>query len=175
MLDMVFGFNARLGRLKFFLSSIALGVVNVLLFIPVVYYAYRSSLTQGMPISVSATWPFLAFAGFYMVSSFVLAAMRIRDIGWDPVIVVSAWIAVLVIDWMIASKVPGLSLPKHHGTIIGGLINFGLVLSLLFWPSGDQATAPPRFDDFAPSEPSGATRRPAAAASDRIARFGRRD
>ncbi len=176
MLDMVFGFNARLGRLKFFLSSIALGFVNMVLLLLAVYYTYRVNPTLGLqPFLLTAGWPLLAFMGFYMVSSFMLAAMRIRDIGWDPVIVVSAWIAVLVIDWMIASKVPGLSLPKHNGTFIGGLINFGLALALLFWPSGDPAGAPPRSDDVAPSGPRGAMRGAASAASDRIARFGRQD
>lgn len=176
MLDMVFGFNVRLGRLKFFLSSIALGVVNVLLLMVAVYYTYRLGPTQGLaPFLVSEGWPLLACMGFYMVSSFMLAAMRVRDIGWDPVVVISAWIAVLVIDWMIAGRLPALALPQHHSTVIGGLINFGLVLALLFWPGGDQAAAPPRFDDFAPSEPTGAMRGSASAASDRIARFGRRD
>lgn len=172
MLDMVFGFNARLGRLKFFLSSLALGIVNMLLIVPVIYYTVRVSLTQGPPSSLwSLGWPFLAFMGVYMVNSFMLAAMRVRDIGWDPVVVIPAWIAVLVIDWMVASRMPGLGLPQQHGTVVGGLINLGLMLALLFWPSGGQAGAPPRFDDFAAGQPRGT----ASAASDRIARFGRRD
>jgi uncharacterized membrane protein YhaH (DUF805 family) len=176
MLDMVFGFNVRLGRLTYFLSSIALGISNMLLLILAVYYTYRVGPTQGLrPFLLFAGWPLLVVIGFTMVSNFMLAAMRIRDIGWDPVVVISAWVAVLVIDWMIASRMPALALAQQHGTIIGGLINFGLMLALLFWPGAERAAAPPRFDDFVPSEPRGTMRGSASVASDRIARFGHRD
>jgi len=182
MLDMLFGFNLRLGRLKFFLVSIALGIVNGVLAIPVAYYAFKHGMITGMtggamPQSVWALgWPVIAFTGFCMLGNFMLASMRFRDIGWDPIIMVSCWITVLVIDPLIASRVPVLSLPKHHGTVVGGLINFGLIIVLLFWPSGDHASAPPAFDRPAPPQPRGSNRTPVS--SERMARaageFGRR-
>jgi hypothetical protein len=49
----------------------------------------------------------------------------------------SGWFTVLVIDGLIARKMPGWSLgPKHHSTVVGALINFGLFMALMFWPSG---------------------------------------
>jgi uncharacterized membrane protein YhaH (DUF805 family) len=180
MLDLLFGFNVRLGRLKFFFSSIALGIVNGLLALPVAYYAYKHGMISATPPSSlwSLGWPILAFVGFCMLGNFMLAAMRFRDIGWDPVIVVPCWIAVLAMDQLIARHVPAMSLPEHDGTIIGGLINFVLIIALLFWPSGDHASTPPAFDGPAPGQPARSTANPAALSSERMAKataqFGRR-
>src|ERR1700759_3423544 len=110
MLDILFGFNIRLGRLKFFLSSIGLGIVNGCLAIPVAYYAYKQGMISATPPqSLSALgWPILVFVGFCMLGNFMLASMRFRDIGWDPIIMVSCWIAVLVLDHVIAGRVPAM-------------------------------------------------------------------
>ena len=156
MLDMLFGFDARLGRLKYFLFSILLGIVNGIIAVPVAYYAYKHGMMQGMlhgamPKSIwSLGWPIIAFVTFCMTGNFMLAAMRFRDIGWDPIIMVSCWIAVTVLDPLVASRVPAMALEKHDGTVVGGLINLGLIIILLFWPGGDHAFSPPVFDDPAP-------------------------
>ena len=47
-----------------------------------------------------------ALAAFYFVSSFMAASMRVHDIGWDPIIVMSGWFTVLVIDGLIARRCP---------------------------------------------------------------------
>ena len=177
MLDMLFGFNARLGRLKYFLFSMLLGVVNGIIAIPVALYAYKHGMLAGeMPKSIwSLGWPIIAFVVFCMAGYFILAAMRFRDIGWDPIIMVSCWIAVMVVDPLIASRVPAMALEKHDGTVVGGLINFGLIVILLFWPGGDHVPSPPIFDDPAPP-PSRPSNSPVS--SERLARataqFGRR-
>jgi uncharacterized membrane protein YhaH (DUF805 family) len=176
MLDMLFGFNARLGRLKYFLFSLLLGLVNGIIAVPVAYYAYKHGmLAGGVPKSLwSLGWPILAFVAFCMAGYFMLAAMRFRDIGWDPIIMVCGWITVMVVDPLIASRVPALALEKHDGTIVGGLINFGLVVILLFWPGGDRVSSTPMFDDPAPPRPRASN---ATVSSDRMARatqFGRR-
>ena len=89
------------------------------------------------------SWPVLAAAVLFGWLTFTLQSMRFRDIGWDPVCVIPAWIAIMIIDCLIAAKFPALSLrPGHHGTIVGGLVNLVLLLATLFWPSGsheDQA------------------------------------
>ena len=160
MLDLLFGFGLRIGRLKYFLLSIALGIVNGVLAIPVVYDAFRHGM-KAPQISDnlwSMGWPIILFACFCMWGNYMLASMRFRDIGWDPIIMVSCWITLVVVDPLIASRVPALSLPKHHGTVIGGLINFGLIIVLLFWPSGDHTSAPPAFDGPAPLQPRGSNR-----------------
>jgi uncharacterized membrane protein YhaH (DUF805 family) len=181
MLDMLFGFNARIGRLKYFLFSIAFGVASGILFIPVAYYAYRHGMldwvkVRATPKSVwSMGWPIVAFVVFCMAGYFMLAAMRFRDIGWDPIIMVSCWIAVTAIDPLIASRVPAMALEKHDGTVVGGLINLGLTLILLFWPGSDHAPSPPVFDDYTP--PPRASNA-SSVSSERMARataqFGRR-
>ncbi len=178
LLDMVFGFNIRLRRLQFFLAGIALGIVSVLLIIPIALYVHHVSITDGTPASLSsAGWVWIVFLGFYLVSSLMLASMRVRDIGWDPVIVIPAWAALRFIDPVLASYAPGLSFgPEHHGTIIGALINFGLGLILMVWPSGDRIAAPPRVDSRAPPPPR-AVPNSASVLSERIAKttgFGRR-
>jgi hypothetical protein len=64
--------------------------------------------------------------------------MRVRDIGWDPVCVLPGWFALLVVDKIIATNIPAWALDsQHHGTLVGAVVNFGLMLALTFWPSGD--------------------------------------
>jgi len=115
----------------------------------------------------------------FILITLTLQSMRIRDIGWDPVCVIPGWIAILIIDMVVATKFPNLALGhEHRGTAVGALVNLALFLALLFWPSGDGESSPPSF---------GETRRPGASprgggtisvAADRIARasgeFGRR-
>jgi hypothetical protein len=116
-------------------------------------------------------WPTLAAIVFFALASFTLQSMRIRDIGWDPVCVIPAWIAIVIIDKLIAGKIPAWSLDhQHNGTVVGGLVNLGLVLALTFWPSGDfeepfnDAYRTP--DGRSPRMPS----KPTSVAADRIAR-----
>ena len=178
MLDMLFGLGIRLGRLKFFLISMAAGVVYGLIALPVAWYAYKSGMHITPPRSLwHAGWPIAAFAIFCVAGNLFLASMRFRDIGWDPVIMIPCWIVVMVGDPMLAGRVPAMALPDHDGTVVGGLINLGLYLILLFWPGGDHVDSPPVFDRPA-SAPPRAPAGPSSAASERMARasgqFGRR-
>lgn len=180
MLDMLFGFNVRIGRLKYFMLSIAFGIVSGILCIPVAYYAYKHGMldwvkTGAVPKSIwSLGWPIIAFVVFCMAGYFMLAAMRFRDIGWDPIIMVSGWIAVTVIDPLLASRVPAMALEKHDGTVVGGLINLGLTVILLFWPGGDHVPSLPVFREPAPPRSVS----PSSPVSERVTRataqFGRR-
>jgi hypothetical protein len=52
--------------------------------------------------------------------------------------VIPAWIAIVIIDKLIAGKIPAWSLGQdHNGTVVGPLVNLALLLALTFWPSGD--------------------------------------
>jgi hypothetical protein len=87
------------------------------------------------------TWPTIAAIVFFGWMTFTLQSMRIRDIGWDPVCVIPAWIAILIIDKVVAGRIPAWSVGQdHNGTAVGALVNLGLFLALLFWPGGDYAT-----------------------------------
>jgi uncharacterized membrane protein YhaH (DUF805 family) len=182
MLSFVFGLNARLGRLHYFLACMATGfVMAVLCFLLVL--ALPSNIPRGTHLTPEVMyqvmkWPIIGLGTLAFLISFTLQSMRIRDIGWDPVCVIPVWFALMAIDAAIAHKFPGFALgPKHYGTVVGGLLNLVMTLILLFWPSGDFDSADfdqPRFS----SDPSPGGRSAAPAMSDRIARaggeFGRR-
>ncbi len=144
MLGYLFGFNARIGRLHFFLATIAQAVVMTVLCFAVASHLYQSA-RLGAPLSFAPMgWPVLAVIGIFFLCSFMLQCMRIRDIGWDPVIVVVGWIAFTIVDKVIAGKFPAWSIgAEHQATVVGGFVNLGLMLVLYFWPSGYAADAPP--------------------------------
>jgi hypothetical protein len=73
---------------------------------------------------------------FFSVATFILQSMRIRDIGWDPVCVIPAWIALMIVDHVAAGRFPAWAIgQEHQGTMLGGLVNLALLLALTFWPS----------------------------------------
>jgi uncharacterized membrane protein YhaH (DUF805 family) len=175
MLGFLFGFNARLGRLHFFLTTIAAAVLMTAICFAIAGHALQNA--RGVIPSLSS-WQIIAAAILFVWLSLTLQSMRIRDIGWDPVCVIPGWIAVAIIDGLVASKMPAIALGHQQpGTIVGALVNLALFLALLFWPSAEHDnSAPSSGEPFrTPDLPS---RGPAAAAS-RVARvangeFGRR-
>jgi uncharacterized membrane protein YhaH (DUF805 family) len=176
MLGFLFGFNARLGRLHFFLATIATAVLMTVISFAIARHALQTA-PQGMIPSLTS-WQVITAAILFIWLSFTLHAMWIRDIGWDPVCVIPGWIAVAIIDGLLASKIPAIALGGQHGTIVGALVNLALFLALLFWPSSEQDhSATPSGGSFRmPDLPS---RSPAATTASRVARvangeFGRR-
>jgi len=174
MLGFLFGFNARIGRLQYFLYSLGLGFAVAVITFVVVGQVYRSGamllpthLIKGplVIVAIAATWV-----------SFTLQCMRVRDIGWDPVCVIPGWFALLVVDKIIATKFPAWALDsQQHGTAVGAVVNFGLMLALTFWPSGDPDG--PAFDEPRHAPPRGRDRvSPVASRIARVAsgEFGRR-
>jgi uncharacterized membrane protein YhaH (DUF805 family) len=183
MLGFLFGFNARLRRLPFFLATMAVAILMTAICFAIFSYAFQHWPMGTVPnLALALTlWPILAAAGLFGWLTFTLYAMRIRDIGWDPVCVIPGWIAVMIIDYLIATKFPAMSLgPEHHGTAVGGLVNLALTLALLFWPSGHyEDQAPGSGESFRNPENPYRGRDTASAATSRIARvangeFGRR-
>ena len=141
MLGFLFGFNARLGRLHFFLATIAAAVLMTAVCFAIAGHALQNA--RGVTPSLSS-WQIIAAAILFIWLSLTLQSMRIRDIGWDPVCVIPGWIAVAIIDGLLASKIPAIALGHQQpGTIVGALVNLALFLALLFWPSTEHDHSAP--------------------------------
>ncbi|MGO8912502.1 MAG: hypothetical protein ACLQDM_24685 [Bradyrhizobium sp.] len=172
MLGFLFGFNARLGRLHFFLSTVALNIAMAVVGLVIANHAIHQSPKVQLAEELT-TWPVIVAVVVYSWASFMLQSMRVRDIGWDPVCVIPAWIAVTIVDHAVAVKFPAWALGHgHHGTTVGAMVNLAFILMLTFWPSGEFAASPPR-------PPDGPSRGRSAVPAARLARsagtgFGRR-
>src|SRR3954454_15068772 len=143
MLGFLFGFNARLGRLHFFLASVVLAVVMTAICFAIAMAVLRTA-SPGMirPEDLMQNWAIIAAIVFFGFATFMLQSMRIRDIGWDPVCVVPAWLALMIVDHVVATRFPAWAISQEHqGTMVGGLVNLGLLLALTFWPSDDSEGA----------------------------------
>jgi uncharacterized membrane protein YhaH (DUF805 family) len=180
MLGFLFGFNARLGRMHYFLATIALAVVMTAICYVIAMHVIQNTPKGTLSTASLMIWPVIAAMVFFGSATFTLQSMRIRDIGWDPVCVIPGWIALIIIDKLVAGKIPAWSLgDDHNGTIVGALVNFGLILALTFWPSGDYQSPSPTLGEMRrkPDQPSPRSRT-SAVSEERIARatgeFGRR-
>jgi len=170
MLGFLFGLHVRLGRMHYFLATIALAIVMTAICFAIATYLIQLSPADLLSPASLMTWPTIAAMVFFAWMTFTLQSMRIRDIGWDPVCVIPAWIAILVIDKVVAGKIPAWSVgQEHNGTVVGALVNLGLFLALLFWPGGDHET--PTYGGT-PSKPDRSSARPdsGAIAAARLAR-----
>jgi uncharacterized membrane protein YhaH (DUF805 family) len=157
MLGFLFGFNARIGRLHYFLCLFGLGFVTGLIAYIATGISFSSSNGIMQLLSFAKGGVAITLGIVFLFVSFTLQSMRFRDIGWDPVCVIPIWVAALIVDRLVATKFPAVSLgPESNQTIVGALVHFGLVLALLLWPSARDAEdfdeprrrldAPPRRD-----------------------------
>lgn len=154
MLNFVFGFNARMSRLQFFLASLGLGLVIAVFLVVYSMHALRGA-AHPRPIDIVGNWPVLIVIALSVFATFTLQSMRFRDIGWDPVCVIPAWIAIIIIDHIVAARFPALSIGKEHShTAVGALINLALYLALMFWPGGEFSEPPQSGDSFRPPPPA---------------------
>jgi uncharacterized membrane protein YhaH (DUF805 family) len=179
MLGFLFGFNVRLGRMQFFLATIVLAIVMTGICFAIASYFYPYNPRAALPSAQLIGWPVIV-AGFgFAYMTFTLQSMRVRDIGWDPVCVIPAWVAILIVDKLVAGKFPALALGQDQNeTIVGAAVNLVLFLALMFWPSGDHGGAEFGEAGGRPDRPAPATRA-ASVAAERLARasgadFGRR-
>jgi uncharacterized membrane protein YhaH (DUF805 family) len=140
VLDLVFGFNTRLGRLKFFLATLALAVVMTAICFVVATSALRNVNPANVrPDDLLKSSGMIAAMVFFALATITLYSMRFRDIGWDPVCVVPAWIALMIVDYVVAMKFPHLAMGQEHtGTVVGSIVYLVLTLALLFWPGSDR-------------------------------------
>jgi uncharacterized membrane protein YhaH (DUF805 family) len=150
--------------MQYFLSTLGLAVVMTVISFGIAGYLFRQTPKGMLPSVDQFTLPVICATLLFVWATFNLQAMRIRDIGWDPVVIIPAWISVLVIDGLVAAKVPAWAVGHgDHQTIVGALVNLALFGILLFWPSGDIDYGPmPTSDELSrtPTGPDGP--RPAA-------------
>lgn len=148
MLGFVFGLNARLGRLHFFLASVALSIVMTAICFGIAMAALRTiSPSMIKPEDLTRNWAIIAAMIFFGLATFTVQSMRIRDIGWDPVCVIPGWIALMIVDHVVAGRFPAWTIgQEHRGTMVGGLVNLALMLALTFWPSADSEAYSNPFD-----------------------------
>ena len=151
MLGVVFGLNARLGRLHFFLATIVLAIVMTAICFAIAMAVLRTtSPSMVRPEDLTRNWAIIGAMVFFGLATFMLQSMRLRDIGWDPVCVIPAWIALMIVDHVVAGRFPAWAIgEEHQDTTVGALINLGLLLALTFWPSAESGGV--STNPFAPS------------------------
>ena len=122
MLGFVFGLNARLGRLHFFLATVALAIaMTAICFAIAMAVLHTTSPSMIQPKDLTRNWAIIAAMIFFGVATFMLQSMRIRDIGWDPVCVIPGWIVLMVVDHVVAGRYPAWAIgAEHQGTAVGG-------------------------------------------------------
>jgi uncharacterized membrane protein YhaH (DUF805 family) len=161
MLEAVFSFRGRINRLQYFLSCVAFGMALIVFAVLAVGLVAAHGGLQG---AITAT-PGLALIGLLAVLlapvflwvSYSLQARRFRDIGWEPLYVIPGWIAIDIVDRLLAKGLPSLAIGSSHDvTPIGGLVNLALVCALLFWPGAANGEFNPSvgIDWPEPEEPS---------------------
>ncbi|HMM89451.1 DUF805 domain-containing protein [Bradyrhizobium sp.] len=153
MLGFLFGFNARIGRLHFLMSTIAVTVMMVAVFFAAITYSVQT--TPNGTAASPAAGPIIAAALLYAWLTVTLQSMRFRDMGWDPVSIIPVWFAVVIIDGLFAAGFPSISLGHERGTIFGALVNLPLILALLFHPSREheESPSPPLDERFRMPDP----------------------
>lgn len=161
MLESLFTFRGRLRRLQYLAVCVATtlvigGIIGGGLWIMAPSFGSR----EGM--GASATFLILGIMllpAFWI--SFSTQAARVRDIGWDPRILITASIAINVIAYLAPLVIP-------EGTaadIISKMVkatNFGYGLCLLLVPSNHHVPDSPAFDPPPVSKPSGRVEIPSA-------------
>ena len=105
-------------------ARLPLAVVMTAVCFAIASYAIQNTPRGTDPSVGLIAWPVIVSILVFLWITFTLQSMRIRDIGWDPVCVIPAWIALLIVDKLVAGKIPAWSLgPEHQGTIVGALIS----------------------------------------------------
>lgn len=182
MLGFFFGFNMRLGRLHYFLSSLGLGVFIAAIVFSMFAFVFRNGAHGTMPSASGLLIPALFFILVVLWVNTSLMSMRIRDIGWNPAYVVPVWLLIFFVDAFVAFEIPAFGVRNGHQTIVGGLVNLGLSLALLFWPGSSYDSSTPTFSEprrartepYTPPPPPPAPSASIARASSGRSTFGQR-
>ncbi len=133
MLGFLFGFNARLGPIPYLAGMVVLSALWTAIYVVTGGRGFSSGSLSEM------TWPAIGITVVFTYMILMLQSMRIRDIGWNPVYVIPAWMVIPIIDKLVADNIPAWAVGQGvNGTSVGSAINVGLVLALIFWRSEDK-------------------------------------
>lgn len=161
MLESLFTFRGRLRRLQYLAACVATSLV-IGSIIAVGLWIVKPSLGSRQGIGAGTM---LLILGITLLPAFWIGfstqAARVRDIGWDPRILITASIAINAIAYLAPLVMP-------EGTaadIVSKMVkatNFGYGLCLLLLPSNYHVPDSPAFDPPPVSKPSGRVEIPAA-------------
>jgi len=144
MLSTIFGFNGKIGRLRYFLLSIGVGLTLILVVFAllvvggVLFVNSRHSFTvYGRPYPAVVVIV-LAFGLLLLIwIGLALQTKRFRDMGWNPLYAILGWMALGIVDRSVVMLMPSLAFWHQQQSIPGLLINVILAGCLLFWPGAD--------------------------------------
>jgi len=159
MLAAIFSFRGRLNRLQYFVGCCGLGAALVVLAVILVVGALggRSpDQPQNLAsLGLVALFCIVVLGPTYLWVSFSLQARRFRDIGWEPTVVIPAWIGLGVLDRLAVWAAPTIAITPESGVSwLGLLLNLGLGGCLLFWPGRPDFDVAAVFDDVPPPSQS---------------------
>lgn len=175
MLDSLFMFRGRLRRLQYlaacFLLSLVVGCVIVGGF-----WIMRPPPGSGHVMRAGTTLLILAIpmlASFWI--GFSIQAARIRDIGWEPPILIAASLAITAIAYLVPLLMPDGATVDIIAKVAKA-VNLAYGLALLLLPSNFHVADSPSFDpQLAPTRPERTEASPAHRVASRSGpTFGRR-
>ena len=136
MVEGAFSFQGRLTRLQFFLRVLALSAAYVLGLGVIALGGFAAAAKHQWTTVGLLVLAVLPLAVAFLWCSLSLHVRRIRDIGWEPTLVVAGWLCLKVADKLILAKLlPALALHDFwHGTYLGLGVDTVLSLIVLFWP-----------------------------------------
>jgi uncharacterized membrane protein YhaH (DUF805 family) len=143
MLEKLFWFGGRMGRLAFFGWSFASVAVGVVVSLVLVLLAAPVAMNSAQMLADPRQMGYVAGIGSAVVffwMSLALQTKRLRDMGWDPFVwIVGAW-TVMLLDQFVLSSYVAARYPSYvfgSYTPLGGIVSIVYWLCLLFTPSAD--------------------------------------
>ena len=145
MLGAIFGFRGRINRLHYFLGSVGAAIALVAIAIVALgvglgpamsrYAAHDPQAFSGLGASLGpAALVLLVAIVLYVWVALSLQARRFRDIGWEPAVVIPAWL-------IGGAVIQAMALAAGHSggvlSLLASLVNFALACCLLFVPGRD--------------------------------------
>jgi uncharacterized membrane protein YhaH (DUF805 family) len=155
MLAAIFSFRGRLNRLQYFLGSWGLGFVLVVLAV-ILFVGALGGRSPEQPrdmasLGLTALFCIVVLVPIYLWVSFSMQARRFRDIGWEPAVVIPAWIGLDLLDRLAVWAAPPIAVTPDSGVSwFGLLLNLGFGCCLLFWPGRPAFDVAAVFDDVPP-------------------------